>query len=133
LQAEDDGRDPGSTEAPAAPAERVLAHTDDVEIGRDGLLIATLTQHKSTEQFCQNGVEWLRHKYGGLTWSQAATMMALTGHSIGLLLYPYMLLRGKQRMTYSPRPGLDDVEVAEVLANPAGLSPLDLFKIFVSK
>jgi hypothetical protein len=74
------------------------------------------------------GVVWQRMKYDSLTWGQLSAQALLQGKLAQAMLSPrYILLNGKHRPPYDPKPGIDQVEVAEIISNPNDLGAAELF------
>ena len=130
MQKADDGSHPGPTEAGASEAPRVLERANDIEIQRDGRSIAKLVHLEEIGEVQETqGVVWRRLRARELRWSSRTALFLLMGTESFVLYPPYLLLRGKPRPEYSTRPGMDDVQLVEVISHPEGMTPLDLFSV----
>ena len=80
------------------------------------------------EEQGQDGVVWRRLKYRYLRWTDYASRLLMSGMRADRILNPrFILLDGAHRPPYHPAPGMDHVELAEIIENLNGLSPVELF------
>jgi hypothetical protein len=140
MQEADDGRDGGADPAASGETEGVLERADDlkahdsVHIDRDGRCVATLIDLEEIGEVQEmQGVVWRRLRFRELRWGHGAFLAILAGGQRYALFPPYLLTGGRQRPAYAPQPGMDDVRLVEILRNPEGLSPLELFIQTVKK
>jgi hypothetical protein len=134
MQEENDGRHEGATEVAASEAPRVLERADDVEVRRGGRLVAALVHLEEIGELKQQGgISWRRLRFRELRWSHGAALALMAGMDSWALFPPYLLTAGRLRPPYASQPGMDDVGLVEVLRNPEGLSPLELFTHIVKK
>lgn len=134
MQEADDGRDGGADPAASGETEGVLERADDVEVHRDGRHIATLVHLEELglpEE--AEGARWRRLRFRELRWSHGAFLAILAGGQRYALFPPYFITGGRQRPAYAQQPGMDDVQLVEILRNPEGLPPLELLTQTVKK
>lgn len=129
MQAKDDDSNQRADTANADPATGVLEGPSTVTILQEGKEIAVLRDIEQAQKDSSGSLVWVRYKCGSLDWSHLAAQLRLQGAVMQDLLGPaFVVLRGRHRPDYAPRPGLDDVEIVHVLENPDDLLPPAIFE-----
>lgn len=93
--------------------------------------VASLRDKQSeSEDKCAEGLVWRIHKYKTLRWPALIAVLLLQGATLQAVLGPrWLLLSGTHRPQHSPRPGIDDPILVEILSNPRNLVGAELLGV----
>jgi len=129
MQENADGRNKDASTPNAKASERVLE--DPRQIERDGKLVATLYDLISSFEPDENdGLIWRKFLYRRLMWSPLSAILKLQGATLQNLLGPnFLVLKGTHFPAYYEQPGMENVELVEIIANPNNRTPLDVFNL----
>lgn len=98
-------------------------------------LVATLEGHVNTLAIANASPLFAGKVYDfdQLYWTHTGSVLRLQGVTILDVLGPALvLLRGRHRPVWDPRPGASDVRVLIQLENPTNLSPKEIFELAIA-
>lgn len=119
-----DGDHQGAGPADPSSAGRLLEDPGNVAIGKVARLGPRIT---APERRKFDDTYYYRIRVQYLEWRQAAALSFLWGAQVADVLAPnYVLIDGVHRPVWSPRPGVDNAELAFFPWPPTGISPIEL-------
>lgn len=111
----------------------LLENTDRVELKNNGI-VAILKGFIKTTDSQEDTLKYQVYSYKCLRWTHTGAMRLLQGMGPQQILGPqYILVSGRHRAITNPDPGIDDIMLLEVIANPERLSAMDIFAKAISK